>query len=172
MDERTLSKVWAALKRPTRRALIVLGAALLGCSSAMVLYSSRPRPPEARPPNVVSTSSASAPAVSQAIQLEDFSPLPTDPALRNVADALELSDFARAAEALSLAQKAEPRFATPTVTFWLGRLWERAGNAAAARAACESARIPGSLLHDYAELCRARAALSLGDAKTVASELG
>lgn len=172
MDERTRSKVWAALKRPTRRALSVLGVALFGCSSAVVLYSSRPRPPEARPPNVVSTSSAVAPNATRSIELEDFSPLPTDAALKEVADALELSDFARAADALSRAQKAEARFVTPTVTFWLGRLWERAGNPSAARVACEAARIPGTLLRDYAELCRARAALSLGDAKAVAGELG
>lgn len=159
------------MKRPTRRALVVLAAALLGCSSAMVLYSSRPRPPEARPPNVASTSSARVASPVQSIELQDFSPLLTDPALKEVADALETNDFARAAEALARVQKTAPRFATETATFWLGRLWERAGSAAAARAACESARLPGGLLRDYAELCRARAALSLGDAKKVATEL-
>jgi soluble lytic murein transglycosylase len=172
MDERTRSTVRTALKLPTRRAIIVLGAALLGCSSAVMLCSSKPRRTESRPPNVVSTATATAQRAPQSIELEDFSPLAADPALHEVAEALEAPDFARAADALARAQKIEPRFATPSATFWLGRLWERAGDFTRAREACEAARIAGTPLGEYAELCRVRAAIALGDTKKVAAELG
>lgn len=172
MDQRTRKKVWAALRLSTRRTIFVLGAALLGCSSAVMLCSTKPRRAESRPPNVASTASAPTVSAAQSIELEDFSPLAADPALHEVAEALELSDFARAADALARAQKAEPRFATPSATFWLGRLWERAGDNARARSVCEGARIAGTPLAEYAELCRARAAVALGDAKQVVVELG
>ncbi|MFZ5891152.1 MAG: transglycosylase SLT domain-containing protein [Myxococcota bacterium] len=159
------------MKRPTRRVAIVLAAALLGCSSAVVLFSTKPKPLAARPPNVVATASAPRANPAQPLELEQFSPLLADPALHDVAEAVELGEFARAAETLARVQKSDTHFDTPSAAFWLGRLWERAGNAAAARDACERARIPATPLHDYAELCRARALCALGAAKQVVGEL-
>ncbi|MGC4093641.1 MAG: tetratricopeptide repeat protein [Polyangiaceae bacterium] len=159
------------MKRPTRRALLVLAAALLGCSSAVVLCSTQPKPLGQRPPNVVATASASA-VPAQALELDQFTPLLADARFHEIAEAVELAEFTRAAEALARSVKADSTLDSPSVEFWLGRLWERAGNWAEARAACERASATDGPLRDYAALCRARALIALGQAKSVDTELG
>jgi soluble lytic murein transglycosylase len=151
--------------------VVVLAAALVGCSSAVLLYSGQTPPPSQRPAKVTAILQGSAAAPPQPLTLEQFEPLLSEPRFRAVAEALEAEQARSAAEALQAAREREPNLDTPTLALWSGRLWEKAGDAGRALAACERAAVPGALLEEYGRLCAARALLAAGRTKEALARL-
>ncbi len=170
--ERPAFRVWATLKGPARRWVFAVSAALLGCSSAVLLYSSKSPPAPSTRPAPLAAKASSAPELlpPKTFALDEFSPFLTRPQLRPVADALDADDSRGAAAALLAARASDTTLATPSVALWLGRLWERALDSTQARDACGEARA-GALLRDYATLCWARAELALGKSQEALAEL-
>lgn len=161
--ERGAALIAAALKTRARRVAVACGAALIGCSSAALLYERDPVSTDVRPPRVTSTSSAALDAPPPPpVSLDEFTPLVAEPSFGEVAQALEADDVRRAAEALGRLIAAQPELRTPTVEIWSGRLFERAGDARRAFAACDGASKRSAVLAEYAELCAARALVALG----------
>lgn len=169
--ERDATWTRAAVSRRTRRLVGALAALLAGCSSAALLYSSRRTPPEALPAAATAGSTAPEPRSAEAPGELELRPLLTEPRYRAVVDALESDDARGAARALADRLERDGE-AGQTALFWLGRLWERAGESALAARACEKARGRPGPLGQYARLCLGRAQLALGQAAGALSELG
>jgi soluble lytic murein transglycosylase len=159
-----MSRTGAAVKRLGRTAFLAL-LALVGCSSAALLYDGAAAPPSVPPPSLSATTSTRAPAVEAAPELVDFAPLGADPRFRTAAEALDAGDANRAGAELEAALESAPEARTPTVELWLGRIWERAGVPARALPLCEHAASLSFELEAYAGLCAARTRIALGHAK-------
>lgn len=158
--ERFTSRVTQTLKRPVRSAAL-LGVFLVGCSSAAYLYG-RGSEPAARPASKAATALGPMPAFVD--QLTEFVPFAREPRFLAVGEALDQGSPHRAATLLANVLESAPEERTPTLDLWLGRLWERAGDAARALEACERATVTTAPLHAYAMLCTGRALLDLGRA--------
>lgn len=159
-----------ALKTRAGRSALACAVALIGCSSAAILYQSQDSlPADARPPQVTSTARVSSARVP--IKLEDFTPLLAEPQFSSVAEAITDEEPRRAAQALEKLFTEDPSARTPTTEFWLGRLWARAGDHGRALAACQSAAKSEFELTEYAELCAARALAALGRHREVFERL-
>ncbi len=152
------------MKRLGRTAFLA-SLALVGCSSAALLYDGAAAPPSIPPPVLSATSLAVAPAPEVAPELVDFAPLGADPRFRPAAEALDAGDASRAGVELEAALSNAPEARTPTVELWLGRIWERAGNPARALPSCEHAASVSFELNAYAGLCAARTRIALGHPK-------
>lgn len=153
----------AALKTRARRFGVALGAALLGCSSAALLYQKEPVARSVPPPPL--TAAVAAPTASPPrppLSLDEFAPLIAEPRFGAVAQALSVEDARGAADALSKVLEADPTARLPTILLWSGRLWERAGDNRRAFQACDRASLGAPTLADYAELCAARSLLGSG----------
>ena len=144
-----------ALSWRSRRVAVLLAAALLGCSSAVLLYSGSAPPSSQRPPKVTALPSAAA-TLSKPIALEQFAPLAAEAPFRPIAEQLEADQPREAAEALERLRASDVTLDTPLVALWSGRLWERVGDFERALEACQKAAAPGAALEDYARLCVAR----------------
>lgn len=170
--ERRTTRLASALRTRAGRWALVLGAALVGCSSAALLYQSEAPATDVRPPNVTSTASASPKSAEPAaVALDEFTPLLADVRFQSVADALTAEDVRAAALALQAVLDSDKAARTPTLELWSSRLWERAGDLNRMLAACDRARAGKFLLSEYAELCAARALHGLGRSREVVERL-
>ncbi len=163
MERRTI-RIGSALKASGRRWVWLAALALVGCSSAVLLYSSETHAPRsARPGPLMLSAVAPAPA-PPVMDLADFMPYLAEPRFNEVKDALESEQLGAAAAALSLVLATAAESERQSLGLWLGWLWQRAADAPRALAACQAAmQAPGPLL-DYVTLCEARGFLATGQA--------
>ena len=167
-----------SLKKSAGR--LALLAALGGlCGVVYSCASTRPaaKVGEPTPPQQASLRKESAApgavAVPEALSLEGFRPLLADARYEAARLKQEAGDYGAAAELARAAQLTNPPPAAELDRhrFLLGRLFERAGRFAEARAAFETVS-PASLLAPYAELGAARMELALGSADRALAHLG
>lgn len=162
--ERITSRITQALRRPARPAAL-LGVFLAGCSSAALLYSRGTEPAGGPAPKASAAPAATfGPMPAFVETLTEFVPFAREPRFLAVGEAIEQGSPHKAATVLAGVLEAAPEERTPTLDLWLGRLWERAGDAARALEACERATVVTAPLQAYATLCTGRALLELGRA--------
>ena len=162
--ERATERIRAGLKRFSRRWAWLAGVLLVGCSSAVLLYSNEKSAPQPRPVAAPLTS-ATPKAPEQPLELSQFAPYLADARFEKVKAALETDDVRVAATELDSAAESTSASEREGLLLWRGLSWERAGDATQALAACEPCLREAGKLADYAALCVARNLLATGKAK-------
>lgn len=158
----------------SRFGAVALGALLAcACTSAREVEAIRPLGIKTAPVRGASPALAASASAAPASLVETaFSPWLTRPGFERVADAVDAGDARRAAAEFEAHLQAAPPAASDRASLSLlaGLLHERAGEAAPALAAYESAKASGFALATYAAAGRARALLLLGRATDALAE--